>query len=149
MLHLYAVPLEFRPHHQKYFSPFHRHLFHAREDCFFIDKLYGKLAHVDLASSGQIYKEPCDTKAVLSTAKRKENRQSIAKHVPDPYLCSLHDVNASLFSLYSHIFSPHFGQITNFLIFAGSSPSGSSADLNGIFSVLITAFPATGAPKAV
>lgn len=65
----------------------------------------------------------CHTKAVLTTAERHIHRQSVLEYISYTDFGGLYNIYTGFAPLYSHIFSPHFGQITNFFTSVVSSLS--------------------------
>ena len=129
MFHLYAEPFELCPHHHELSSPRFCGLLHAWENRFFVYELDGKLLHVYFSPICKVHKKLRYAQAVLSAAERKEYRESIPEHILDPDLCGLHHVDAGFLSFYSHMRSPHFGQITNLPVSAGSCLTPASLPL--------------------
>ena len=59
----------------------------------------------------------------LTTAERHIHRQSVLEYISYTDFGGLYNIYTGFTPLYSHIFSPHFGQITNFFTSVVSSLS--------------------------
>src|SRR5690606_11305500 len=123
--HLDAVPLKLCPHHQETLAPLHDRALDARVDRLFVNKLHGEKLRWDFLSLYHVENEMRKHKRILATGERQINRHSVGENVANPGPCRRYNVHGCLLPFYSHIFSPHFGQMTNLLV--SNSPTGDSS----------------------